>query len=735
MIEDVKFHTLKQDGQSAPKRGNHLGLPKRSNIMKKANIVLGIVVLTTVFCFVAENASAQLFRRQSRRAQPAARETPLNPPRRQGPLIRGDGRFLERAMNAVNLFTESGTELKPVAVVSLASFDEFKRVIQIVAREVRLDKGSSEEPAFLDRFLEIYESVVQRGGFDTKQPLGLILQTDGVLYYPLLFTPLDLDGQIGQSVLRNYAEQLPDGRYALRPEVFNWPLGRLFVRQHNGWLFVATETQLNALPDDPTVLLRGLDREHLFAARFDLQNIPKLSTRAALSLGEMNAVAKAETELEKAGIRLWIEYLRSLSEQSDILEYTVSYDEKNNDYVFRQREIVKPDTERAELLRRRREATSSFHGFYHPENAILASHFVMYLTQSQRDQLEIILDETIGKHLLTDEERREWKKPTRESDKRERRARRRPVSSDTASSDTATAASEIAPETTGSPAEKPVNNPDTAVRLAELLAMVPPEDLEIVYPEFEAEAAPDFALSELPEGELNDTQKLETVLRRIGTCYYWALVGSVRGGVFDGASTWSDDHGILAAYNIVEGERFEQAFDAVFSELEEKYPDVYAKHVQKDYGEYEGFRLSAISFRLADLVGKSPWSSVIPLPSEGEETVIILGVRQDAICFAVGRGKQPEIQICDAIAAMESRLPVYDLFFMFSAYELGQAFARSGNPERMVPFKMVAADTNPNARAYAVSEFTELSKTITVRVSGLLTPSLWRFRDTVRESR
>jgi hypothetical protein len=90
---------------------------------------------------------------------------------------------------------------------------------------------------------------------------------------------------------------------------------------------------------------------------------------------------------------------------------------------------------------------------------------------------------------------------------------------------------------------------------------------------------------------------------------------------------------------------------------------------------------------------------------------------------------QPEKVLVTAIAEMKTVQPVDELFFIYSAYELGQAFAAAGHPARFARMKLAAADTNPLARAYAFSQFTETSKTITIRASGLLTPSLWRMRE------
>ena len=191
----------------------------------------------------------------------------------------------------------------------------------------------------------------------------------------------------------------------------------------------------------------------------------------------------------------------------------------------------------------------------------------------------------------------------------------------------------------------------------------------------------------------------------------------------------SQEHGFLAAYNIAEGEPFQEAFDAIFEEMQEKFPDLYAKNMRKDYAESEGFRLTSVVFRPGEFIKNPFLRSLIPPNLTQRETHLILGVRDDAVCFAVGPDTQPERVLLAAIAKTKEAKPVNDLFFFYSAHELGQAFALAGRPDRFVRLKLAAEDTSPLAYAFAVSEFSDTTKTITFRASGLLTPSLWRLRE------
>ncbi|GHT21372.1 hypothetical protein FACS189419_02170 [Planctomycetales bacterium] len=644
--------------------------------MKRILLFLAVVLLLT------DVVSAQLLRQRIRDrifgqgyrvGAPNDNEAGQNTAPQAQPLVNPPpqtGQVAERVIGIINRFAGNPDnktgELKSVVVMSFASFKEFRRIAELTAYYVRLDKGSFQKPVLLNMFLNITERIIG-ANFDTSQPFGVILQTDGAMLYPMVFSPLDLSSKAGQNFQKEFTEVVADPnhteirRLAVKRTVFPQILGRLYVQVHNGWMFIATERQLNALPDDPTVLLQGLDKKCLAAARFDLQNMPSITVGTGLTLAEIKATGEAENDLEKAKSRLLLGYLRSLAAQADFLEYTFSFDEEHNDYVLEQKEIVKPKTERAKLLQERREAKSVLHGFYYPEHAVLASHIVMPLTKLQQDQLVIILDE-MSKRLSPSGEK---KKDAGEKE-----------------NGNLTDANSAAGEQ-NSAEQDSVN-----------------------------------AVAQKP---------IEKLFAKTASAYYAALIGAVCSGKLDGATTVSQEHGILGAYNISDGKKFQETFDGIFDSFQKEFPDFYAENVERNYAESDGFRLTRVSFAPRDFI-KNPFINfLIPPEIADRETRLIFGVRDDYVCFAAGQGIKPEKELVAAIGKMNTALPVQDLFFFYSGYELGQVFAVSGNPNRLARLKAVAADTNPAARAFAVSKFTDDTKVLTFRISGLLTPSLWRW--------
>ena len=184
-----------------------------------------VILFLIVFVLFADIVSAQGGRRNvGRPSASTPPQAPLTP--RPGPpigprepLYQGDGRLMERVFNLVNVATSGSTPFKPVAVFYLTNVDECKQTAQVVAEKVRRSKGDTGGPVFLDTLLAAFDRFADNG-FDTRQPFGYVLFTDGITFYPLVFMPLDLTSQVGQSVLNHIAQRLPDGRDVLRPEVY-----------------------------------------------------------------------------------------------------------------------------------------------------------------------------------------------------------------------------------------------------------------------------------------------------------------------------------------------------------------------------------------------------------------------------------------------------------------------------------------------------------------------------------
>ena len=314
------------------------------------------------------------------------------------PLRFGERPLGQRLAGALQMFAEGGKELRPFLVASLTSYDDFKASVLTMAEQNRAPHGGA-EPVRLQRVLELYESLIAVG-LDTSQPIGAILLTDGLRLFPIFFSPVDVENRQIAGFLKNgLIVDMPDGRRMLNTERFRWPFGNLYMVERNGWLFVAMEEQLAALPNDPTPLLQGLEKKHLLALKFDFTHMPPLVTNIGLTMNEMSQLNKATDDVERAGIRIQSEFLRTASQQCDGLLLAVDYEPEGNDLVFRMVEEIKPETARDRRRQLRAAASSPLHGFYRPEGAVAAMHLFTALTPLQQSQLRVIAEGTVGKTL------------------------------------------------------------------------------------------------------------------------------------------------------------------------------------------------------------------------------------------------------------------------------------------------------------------------------------------------
>lgn len=329
------------------------------------------------------------------------------------------GRFTgERVRNVLNALTTTANQPpKPVVVVSLASLDKFRATVKQI--EVANQNGG-ETPSLLSRILAGYENF-SRYHLDSSQPTGLVLFADGFRFYPILFSPIRLDERSESYLPANLGTRVAPGKYRLNPQALPallTPLfGDLYLQERGKWAFIAPESHLALLPADPTPLLIDLDKEHLWAMRVEVANLPRMATTAALAVNEMAAVAQAQSDAERARIRMQNDFLRQIVGQSESIEAVFSYIDATNELVWRVTETLPSQTQRGQISERRQLATSTLGGFFQPDNAVSALCVKSELTTFQRQQLSVIIRNTLG-NLLAEENEEETESKTETNDEK-----------------------------------------------------------------------------------------------------------------------------------------------------------------------------------------------------------------------------------------------------------------------------------------------------------------------------
>ncbi|MGL4941909.1 MAG: hypothetical protein ACRC46_01810 [Thermoguttaceae bacterium] len=300
-----------------------------------------------------------------------------------------------------SLATTPGEPPKIIATFSLASIEKFRATINTIT-VANADGDTKVRTPILDRVLDFYE-MVTRYNVDPSQPTGAVIVADGVRFVPIFFSPVKFEGRIESLMPAGSTTRVANGRYRINPQslppLLTIQFGELYVQQRGGWAFVAPEKYLDLLPEDPTPLLVGLDEEHLIAARIHVNNLPKIATTTALTVGEVTNVALAKTDSEKAMVRLQSDFLKRIVGQSEEIEIVFTYEEAGNDLVFRFTEKTPAKTQRGAMLERREQATTTLGGFFTPEEAVGALCVKAELTAFQKQQLSTVVRSTLGNLL------------------------------------------------------------------------------------------------------------------------------------------------------------------------------------------------------------------------------------------------------------------------------------------------------------------------------------------------
>jgi hypothetical protein len=175
---------------------------------------------------------------------------------------------------------DAGT-LKPLAVVSLASYDELMKDIAFV--------GKLADRPELDKALEGLLAVVTQGkglaGVDKTRPWGIVTAVEGDKPVGYGFIPVKSLKEL-LSVVEPYAEttETGGGVYKITPK---GPGQSVFVKEQGGWAFAADKAEiLGRVVADPTTLLGGLETQYQVAARVFAANLPADIREKALAKGK-----------------------------------------------------------------------------------------------------------------------------------------------------------------------------------------------------------------------------------------------------------------------------------------------------------------------------------------------------------------------------------------------------------------------------------------------------------------
>ncbi|MEN0109245.1 MAG: hypothetical protein AAF805_00835 [Planctomycetota bacterium] len=236
-------------------------------------------------------------------------------------------------------------------------------------------------------------------GLDKSQPIGVVLQTDGAAFAPVVCLPItDLESLLELADMRGMAaEQDEDGIYRMPS-----PQGQeVFFFDEQGWVFLGPSVEaLDAAPEDPSGMLVALLGEHDLSIELMPQAVPAMYRQIAveqLRAGMQEGLERQDEETDEAYetrkrlAEAQIDQLTDLIEGLEKLAVGLAIDGVDSQ-VYVDVELVGVEgSDMAVAMAAYEDATTDFAAFHRPDAAmsLLASAVTPpELLEKQKAQLE-----------------------------------------------------------------------------------------------------------------------------------------------------------------------------------------------------------------------------------------------------------------------------------------------------------------------------------------------------------
>ena len=172
--------------------------------------------------------------------------------------------------------TTPAAELKMVAAIACTNYDHLTGDIDFI--------GSLIGQPNVSQGLEMQLNAMTGGkgltGVDKAKPWGLILQTDGTQFLPIVCLPVTNEDDVTAAIAAVGAEikDGPDGTKELA-----LPNGSVFMKTAGGWSFLSkNQASLARLPKNPETAFATLLKNYDIAARAAVQNVPPFYRQMAV---------------------------------------------------------------------------------------------------------------------------------------------------------------------------------------------------------------------------------------------------------------------------------------------------------------------------------------------------------------------------------------------------------------------------------------------------------------------
>ena len=273
---------------------------------------------------------------------------------------------------------ESVRARKRFAVVSLASYDELPRSLELAGKltgKRKLARG------FLGT-IAVFTQGRGLAGLDTSRPWALVFESDGSERRGYACLPVD-DPDSFVDVVRPLAKKVEDLGDGVQKLQGNRPDNVGYVKRSGGWLFVSRELEaLENTPDDPTDLLAGLTERYGMAVRLYLRDLPEGEREKMLAAIRQETSKQLDQRpgepdrlyaIRKRVAAKSLAVVRTLAEELDTLTIGWALDQDTQAARLELAFTARQGTEASQVLARLAEAQTHFAGFRVPD-ALVTGH-------------------------------------------------------------------------------------------------------------------------------------------------------------------------------------------------------------------------------------------------------------------------------------------------------------------------------------------------------------------------
>jgi hypothetical protein len=269
--------------------------------------------------------------------------------------------------------TTPAGDLKIVAAVAFTNYDQLMKDVDFIGSLI----GQPNLSAAVQQQLAMATGGKGLAGVDTAKPWGLILQTDGMQFLPIICLPVTNADEV-LATLGTIGGEVKDVADGLKQVTL--PNGKsAYIKNTGGWSFMSqNQASLARVPSNPEAAFSTVLKDYDIAARARAQNVPQmyrqmgiLALQAAMQQQLLRQPGESDEEFatRRKSVQDQMQQTVEQLQQLDTLSVGVSVDDSKKNSQLEFTYTVVPDGTLAKQFAAYKEPQTNFAGFRQPDAA------------------------------------------------------------------------------------------------------------------------------------------------------------------------------------------------------------------------------------------------------------------------------------------------------------------------------------------------------------------------------